>query len=187
MRSSEEIYVSVDIETDGPIPGPYSMISIGAAAFSTSGHKLSDFSVNLEPLDHARQHPKTVEFWERNPEAWAATLVDQKHPSVAMAQFERWLHQWPSPVFVGYPAAFDFLFVHWYFIDCLGDDPFGFAALDIKTLAMAAMKTTFRGAVKRNMPKEWKNAQTKHTHVAVEDAIEQGYLFFKILDSLSQV
>ncbi len=187
MSKVEEIYVSVDIEADGPIPGDYSMISIGAAAFSAGGHKLSDFSVNIEPLDGARQHPKTMEFWERNPAAWAATQVDQHHPDAAMVKFERWLHQWQSPVFVGYPASFDFLFVHWYFHHCLGDDPFGFAALDMKTLAMASLRSSFRGAVKHNMPKEWKNSQIKHSHVAVEDAIEQGYLFFKILDSLSQV
>ncbi len=187
MGNPEEIYVSVDIEADGPIPSDYSMISIGAAAFSASGHKLSDFSVNLEPLEDARQHPKTMEFWARNPAAWAATLVDQKHPAIAMQDFDHWLGQWPSPVFVGYPASFDFLFVHWYFHHWLGDDPFGFAALDMKTLAMAVMKSSFKGAVKRNMPKEWKNSQIKHSHVAVEDAIEQGYLFFKILDSLSQV
>ena len=28
-----EIYISTDVETDGPIPGPHSMLSIGSAAY----------------------------------------------------------------------------------------------------------------------------------------------------------
>jgi hypothetical protein len=34
----EEIYVSTDIETDGPIPGEYSMLSFGSAAFVRSSN-----------------------------------------------------------------------------------------------------------------------------------------------------
>lgn len=28
-----EVYISTDIETDGPIPGKYSMLSLGSAAY----------------------------------------------------------------------------------------------------------------------------------------------------------
>jgi hypothetical protein len=32
--SSKEIYVSTDVEADGPIPGPNSMLSFGSAAYT---------------------------------------------------------------------------------------------------------------------------------------------------------
>ena len=37
--SSNEIYVSTDVEADGPIPGPNSMLSFGSAAY-TGGKEL---------------------------------------------------------------------------------------------------------------------------------------------------
>ena len=39
-----EIYLSVDVEADGPIPGPYSMLSFGIAAFSIDKVLLGTFS-----------------------------------------------------------------------------------------------------------------------------------------------
>ncbi len=48
-----EIYVSTDIETDGPIPGPNSMLSFGSAAFTAEGRLLSTFEANLEALPGA--------------------------------------------------------------------------------------------------------------------------------------
>jgi len=37
---------------------------------------------------------------------------------------------------VGYPAAFDFLFVYWYLIRFTGESPFSHSALDLKTYAV---------------------------------------------------
>ncbi len=45
-----EVYLSIDVEADGPIPGPYSMLSFGIAAFSIDKVLLSTFTRNLEPL-----------------------------------------------------------------------------------------------------------------------------------------
>lgn len=45
---------------------------------------------------------------------------------------------------------------------------------------MAVLKSAFRETVKRNMLKEWFDS-FKHTHVAVDDAIEQGTLFCNML------
>ena len=45
---------------------------------------------------------------------------------------------------------------------------------------MAVLKTPWRETTKRNMPKRW-FGQHKHTHEALDDAIEQGQLFINIL------
>ena len=42
-----EIYVSTDVETDGPIPGVYSMLSIGSAAYLPDKTLHGGFSANL--------------------------------------------------------------------------------------------------------------------------------------------
>ncbi|MEW8000408.1 MAG: hypothetical protein AB2795_17805 [Candidatus Thiodiazotropha endolucinida] len=42
-----EIYVSTDIEADGPIPGPHSMLSFASAAYTADKQLVGTFSANL--------------------------------------------------------------------------------------------------------------------------------------------
>src|SRR5438128_1218261 len=159
VRSREamaEVYVSTDVETDGPIPGPNSMLSFASAAYLGDKTLVSTFAANLETLPGAAGDPGTLNWWQQHPEAWAATRADLELPAVAMPRYVAWLKQLPGrPVFVGYPAGFDFLFVYWYLIQFAGESPFSFSALDIKSYAMAVLKTDYRATVKRNMPKRW--------------------------------
>ncbi|HEU4628043.1 MAG TPA: hypothetical protein VFS52_25035 [Steroidobacteraceae bacterium] len=179
---TSEIYVSTDIEADGPIPGPHSMLSFGSAAFLPDKTLVGTFSANLELLPEATPHPKTMEFWRQHPEAWRAARTDCREPREAMLSYVAWLKALPGkPVFVSYPASFDFLFVYWYLMRFAGESPFSFAALDVKTFAMALMKCDYRSATKRNMPKRWFDDLPPHTHVALDDAIEQGRLFCNML------
>jgi len=76
------------------------------------------------------------------------------------------------------------MFVYWYLIRFTGDSPFSFSAIDIKTYAMAMLKTPFRDINKGNMPKRWFD-ELPHTHKALDDAIEQGALFCNILAKTS--
>jgi hypothetical protein len=173
-----EIYVSTDIEADGPIPGRYSMLSFGSAAFDAGGGMLGTYSANLATLPDAIANPDTMAWWEQHPEAWQACRSDPRDPGEAMNEYRAWLEALPGkPVFVGYPAAYDFMFVYWYLIRFTGGSPFSHSALDLKTYAMAVLGTDFRGTSKRTMPREW-FSPARHTHVAVDDAIEQGELWF---------
>ena len=180
-KQEQEIYVSTDIEADGPIPGPYSMLSFASAAYMADKKLVSTFAANLETLPEAQAHPHTKAWWNRNPEAWAICRQNCRPPAIAMKHYVAWLKQLPGkPVFVGYPAAYDFMFVYWYMIKFVGESPFSHSALDIKTYAMAVLKKAYRESTKRNMPKHWFD-NLPHTHVALDDAIEQGALFCNIL------
>lgn len=176
-----EIYVSTDIEADGPIPGPNSMLSFASAAYTVNKELIGTFAANLETLPEANPHPQTQAWWEQNPEAWNACRQDCQDPALAMKEYINWVKKLPGkPVFVGYPAAYDFMFVYWYLIRFTGESPFSHSALDIKTYAMAVLKKPFRETSKRNMPKHWFD-DLPHTHKALDDAIEQGALFCNIL------
>ena len=176
-----EIYVSTDVESDGPIPGPHSMLSFASAAFGEDGALVSTFSANLETLPGADGDPRTMAWWKTRPAAWDACRVEPRPPEAAMRDYVGWVNQLPGrPVFVAYPAGYDFLFVYWYLVRFTGGSPFSHSALDIKTFAMCLLRSGYRDATKRNMPKRWFSGRP-HTHVALDDALEQGELFCAML------
>ena len=179
--STPEIYVSTDVETDGPIPGPHSMLSFASVAFDNRGNELGHFARNLEILPEAHGHPSTMAWWAENQEAWALCRLSLVPPEQAMKDYVVWVRNLPGkPVFVAYPAGFDFLFMYWYMLRFAEHSPFSHSALDVKTYAMALLKKPYRDSTKRNMPKHW-FPQCLHTHVALDDAREQGLLFINML------
>lgn len=181
MPARPELYVSTDIEADGPAPGPHSMLSFASAVFDRDKNLLDTFSANLRCLPGAEAHPATAAWWQTQHAAWVLCRQDPDAPAAAMARYRDWLHAIPGrPVFVGYPAAFDFMFIAWYLLRFTGENPFGFSAIDIKTYAMAVLGREYRHTVKHRMPEAWFD-DLPHTHVALDDAIEQGALFCNIL------
>lgn len=185
-----ELYFSVDVETDGPIPGPNSMLSFGAAAFLRGQKKPVDTWIsNLEILPGAMGDPETMAWWKHSDRAaaWKACRENPAKPEEELAGFVDWVERisktfGAEPVFVAYPAGFDFLFIYWYMMKFVGRSPFSFSALDIKSFAMSLLKLDYRNCTKRNFPKKWFAPNTVHTHIALDDAIEQGMMFMNMLE-----
>ena len=187
MKQINEVFFSTDVETDGPIPGPNSMLSFASAAYRDE-KLIGTFAANLELLDGAFPNPDTAKFWSENISAYEQTRVDLRSPETAMKAYVAWVKSLGGkPVFVAYPAGFDFMFAYWYLIRFAGESPFSFSALDTKTAAWAVLGGEYRGATKRNMPKRWFPEGKPHTHVALDDAIEQGELFLNIRRELSRL
>ena len=177
-----EVYISVDVETDGKLPPMNSMLSLGAAAFTPDGTMTSTFFVNLDLLPSAAPDPDTMAWWSTNQAAYDATRINAVDPKIGIGQFVDWVKEQPGkPVCVAYPLPFDWSWLYWYIVNFGYESPFGFSnCLDIKSYACAMLKTDFRKTTKKNMPKHW-FPKEKHTHVAIEDAIEQGKLFINML------
>ena len=144
---------------------------------------IDTFSVNLMEREDASADPNTMtDFWLKNPEAWQASRVGAISPRTAMMRFAKWLNDLDArPIFVGYPATYDFMWIYDYFFRYLGKCPFGFSGLDIKSVVSAVMDVPFHKVGKRMMKPEWFDPSSKHTHVAVDDAIEQGRLWMNVL------
>jgi len=208
-----EIYISIDIEADGPIPGDNSMLSLGAAAFildpkvtdpkcEVHTYLMADgrctcpgwsitgrFQANLEALPGATPNHDTMQWWSTQPDAWDACRKNLQPPEQAMAKFKAWVIEIAKDgpvVLAGYPVTYDFNFVYWYTIHFCGfPAPFGFQGLGIKTLAADRMGCSYKHATKKNMPKRWFVGAPKHTHEALDDAIGQGVLLMNILKERS--
>jgi hypothetical protein len=177
----EEIYVSTDIEADGPIPGPHSMLSLASVALRADKSVVAEFSVNLAPLPGASPHPRTMLWWESHKEAYEQACKDPEDPATAMPRYAKWVRSLPGRVvMVGQPAAFDFMWVYWYLQRFTDDSVFGHSALDIKSYAMAMLKRPYRDCVLDALPREWRD-DLPYTHVALDDAREQGAMFCNML------
>ncbi len=182
-----EIYICTDIESDGPIPGPHSMLSFASVAYRPDKTLVGTFTANLEPLSGATGSPATMEFWKQNKAAYDATRTNLKDPATAMVEYSKWVESLRgTPVFVAFPAGFDFLFVNWYLVRFTGTSPFSHSALDMKTMAMVLTGKGFRACTKRNLPATWVS-DAPHTHIALDDAIEQGELFFDMMNAAEKL
>jgi DNA polymerase III epsilon subunit-like protein len=172
-----EIYISVDVETSGPYPGKYSLLSIGACVVD---NPYITFYIELKPISKAATEEaiaihglSLVELAERGLE-----------PAEAMSRFEQWLvAQTPEgqqPVFVGFNASFDWMFVNDYFHRYLGHNPFGHAALDIKSFYMGLASVPWSETTMRYVSPRYLDHQHL-THQALQDALDQGDIFYKML------
>ena len=64
-------------------------------------------------LPEAEVDSDTMKWWDTQPEAWKAHRENIETPEIIMPKYVEWLKGLPGkPVFVGYPAGFDFLFVY---------------------------------------------------------------------------
>ena len=81
---NREVYVSTDIEADGPIPGPHSMLAMASAAFTADGAPAGTFTANLELLPGAAGDPRTMAWWKTQPAAWEACRAGARPPADVM-------------------------------------------------------------------------------------------------------
>jgi hypothetical protein len=180
--------ISVDIEADGPIPGPYSMLSIGAAVAGTQD---ADGFTPADPEErtfYRELRPISAEFV---PEALAVSGLDRDRltaqgaePAVTLAEFSAWVKEVSAgaqPVMCGYPASYDWTFLYWYLIRFTGESPFGHSGcLDIKTLYATKAGLPLRAVAKGTMPRELLSRR-RHTHHSLDDAIEQAELLANLM------
>jgi hypothetical protein len=182
VKTEPELYVSTDIEADGPIPGPHSMLSLASAAYRPDKTLVSTFSINLETLPGAAPDARTMAWWQDYPEAWEKCRHDARAPEQAMRQYLDWLKGLAGRlVFLGLPAAWDFMWVYWYLLRFTGERPFREAALDVRSYAMGMRKVSFHETTRTYLPKRWFDDGLPHTHVALDDALEQGTMFCNML------
>ena len=181
MRSLPDFsgFISVDIETSGPNPSQYSMLSLGACFVEDPE---VTFYAELKPTSRLAL-----------PEAMAIHGLDLEHlrktgltPEAAMASFETWVRtQFPStrsPVFVAYNAPFDWMFVCDYFHRTRGHNPFGHTAIDIRAAYFGRTAQPWREIRFAELAEHYLDS-SELTHNALEDAQLQAALFRAIMAS----
>lgn len=182
-----DVYISADIEADGPIPGSYSMLSFGlAVAGSYDGETFrlpegepATFYRELKPIS-ARFEPAALAVSGLDRERLSVEGCD---PPVAMKEASRWILEQAgerTPVMVAYPAVFDWMFLYWYFVRFTESSPFGVSrALDMKTMFQQKALVRVDEALRTHLPPSLRSSRP-HTHHARDDALEQADIFARL-------
>ena len=178
MNDRAEIYVSVDIEASGPVPSDYSMLSIGACLVDRPD---VTFYRELEPISDAF----VAEALSVSGLSMSSLASKGKTPAEAMGEFRDWIEESSvdrQPVMVAFNAAFDWSFVNWYFVHFNVPNPFGIGAVDIKSFYMGLAGASWMDSRSSEIPDAF-HGPAKHTHNALDDAIEQASMFVRMLAS----
>jgi len=164
--------VSVDVETAGPNPADYALLSIGAC---TLVDPRKEFYVELKPITmKADPQAKTIHHLDLLELARTGEL-----PAQAMQLFSNWLDEVvltdSHPLFLGFNAPFDWMFVCDYFHRFIGHNPFGHSALDVKSFYMGFGRVEWKGTSMEKI------STTPLRHNALDDACDQARLFKRIV------
>jgi DNA polymerase III epsilon subunit-like protein len=178
---TNETFISVDVETAGPNPGTYSLLSIGACLVFDPAQRIY---IELQPVNDAA----SAEAMEVSQMGLESLKRRGQPPVEAMKRFAEWVEAVAAdgrPVFVGLNAPFDWMFVADYFHRYLGKNPFGHKALDVKAYFMGLRGIGWEATGFEEMSKYYQIEQ-RLNHNALEDAVMQAALFRKMLEEQEQ-
>jgi DNA polymerase III epsilon subunit-like protein len=171
--SDLDSFISIDVETSGPIPGRYSLLAIGACLVADPSRT---FYAELQPTS-----------LEADPEAMAVHGLslqklqqDGLPPAKAIEAFDAWIRSLcpppARPVFVSYNASFDWAFINDAFIHALGRNPFGHSALDIRAVYMGRSGRPWLDITFAEVSRRYLQSR-QLSHQALEDAQAQAEIF----------
>jgi hypothetical protein len=182
-----DVYFSADVETDGPIPGPFSMLSFALVyAGAYDGKKFikptrydQHFYAELKPISNEFD----LEALRVNGMDRDRLLREGQSPRAVMHAASEWVKNMAGngkPVLVAYPLSFDWSWLYWYFIRFCSDSPFNYSrCFDIKT-AFAVKAHLPIADAGRSRLEFTLLPHRSHTHHALDDAIEQAEIFANV-------
>ncbi|MEK6948098.1 MAG: 3'-5' exoribonuclease [Nanoarchaeota archaeon] len=167
----DKTFIVVDVETDGPIPKDYSMISFGAVIVDKDLKKT--FQAKLRPISKKYQKERLdfLKLTRKETESY-------EDPKKILIEFVKWIESNAKGkiVFLSDNNGFDWMFMCWYLEHFLGKNPFGYSSTNISSLYKGLSKdfnTDFRSLRK-----------TPHTHNPLDDALGNAEAFLEIMKKL---
>jgi ribonuclease T len=170
-------FISLDIESAGPVPSQYALLSIGAC---TVARPQRTFYAELVPdRDHFDPQAMAVHGLDL-----ARLRAEGLPPARALENLADWLAEvvpaGRGPLMVGFNAPFDWMFINDYFIRYLGHNPFGHSTIDIKAVYLGASGSSWAETTGSRLQRRYLDGR-ELTHNALDDALVQAHIFQGIL------
>lgn len=166
-------YIIVDVESNGPIPGDYSMTSLGAVVVD---EKLNmEFKANIKPISDKQ----VAEMVTATNSMEAANSQDALEAKEAMIQFRDWLKEVKDKtnnklVFISDNNGYDWMFVCWYLWHFVGENPLGYYSENMQAL--------YRGMEKNLGVKISDIRERELIHDSLEDAKDNAKILLKLFE-----
>jgi hypothetical protein len=185
-----DAYFSADVETDGPIPGPFSMLSFALVFVGTFDGETFEREASFKQVFYKELKPISADFQR---EALDINGLDRDHlcefgadPATALTEAAEWVIERAGsnkPVLVAYPLAFDWTWLYWYFVKySVHGSPFDYSrCYDIKTAFAVKGGLPVSEAGRSRLPRDLRSTHA-HTHHAIDDAIAQAEIFAKVFE-----
>jgi len=185
-----DAYFSADVETDGPIPGPFSILSFGMAYAGSFDGKQFKRPISYDRVFYKELRPISNDFQvdamrvnglNRN-----RLISEGENPKTAMDEAYSWVTRIAGnakPVLVAYPLSFDWTWLYWYFVRFSANgSPFDYSrCFDIKTALAVKAEIPISEAGRSKLPRGLAPSR-QHTHHALDDAIEQAEIFANLFE-----
>ena len=189
VRDAKTVYVCIDIEASGPVPGFYNMVSIGGVAvrLGAAGHERGEeFYYELKPISEGFD-PHAMSIHGISRAHLEAHGTDSREVLLSITD---WVEQIRGDaervLFVGHNAPFDWMYVAWYFAWAGLQNPFGYNALDTKALMMGRLGLPWRECNKERLEATYPALSApapEDVHNALCDAQFQADILIALLDT----
>lgn len=185
-----DVYFSADVETDGPIPGKFSLLSF---AFVYAGRFKGTHFERPDSYDQYFYRELKPIYPEHDREALLISRLDRKklcesgcQPEQAMTEAANWIRNIAGqdrPILVGYPLVFDWMWLYWYFVQySLHGSPFNHSGgFDLKTAYAIKKRIPIAASGKKNIDPAIQS-KLHHTHHALDDARNQAEIFANLME-----
>jgi len=162
----------VDIEADGPVPGLYSMVELGAVIVEHSLTKT--FHGKLKPISDNYKVDALSSFNRTRDDT-----LKFDDPLYVMTEFEKWINKNSNGrhMFISDNNGFDWMFTCYYFHKFLNNNPFGYSSTNLGSLYKGMVINTFKNFKKLR--------KTAHTHNPVDDAVGNAEALLYMYDNMN--
>ena len=143
MTAARATWFCIDIEANGPVPGLYDMVSLGATVVFRGAagalHLGVDFYMELKPVA-PRFDARAAAIHGLDQERLAAEGRTRSDAATALAAWvAQETREGTEPCFVGHNAPFDWSHVAYLYAEQDRPNPFGYKALDTKALSAGVL------------------------------------------------
>ena len=193
VSEQETLYLSFDVEADGPDPSHNNMLSLGIYGFTKNKTEVFTWLKNFYPRPNkAPNHECMLNFWSKNPDAWAFVNTNRVDPIDAfvdlaiklrdLVSFHRYRLEW-----VGFPASYDWQWVNVYYQDMLLAHPeHNFGSIGHKATCASTLWTyciKFNNLTSTQENDLWNECSEglKSNHTSLVDAKMQGIIFYNLM------
>lgn len=180
----EKVYLSFDIEADGPSPSLNNMIAFGVVLFTIDPLNNSraevfnqqDYYLKPRPTHKASEHTMKT-FWSKHPEVLAKIESQARDPKEVMNEFYTSYMELVKTVdieWLAYPAAFDWQWMNAYLYQYV-DNPIGLPYMATCIDAIETIVKTITGSKHPMIDKML--IEHPLTHIPSEDSLRQALMF----------